>query len=167
VSADTIQRFPLVTVSAMVAPTSADGSPLLRNEVVTRLVQQYSALAEVTEQLTYRMIDLEERLADQQRQIAALCERGQAGEPGPQSRQRLEETDLRLAQIEALLTGAAGPSSLRGRSARLGAEMPPNLGDRVDRSPCQEEADANADGLFPRDQDQPLMDGDLPLPLAG
>lgn len=166
-SADTIQRFPLLTVIAMVSPTLADGLPAHPSLVLSRLVLQYRALAEVTEQLTYRLIDLEERLADQQRQMAALIGQAQAAELGQESLQRLEQTDSRLAQIEALLAGAGSPLSMRSRAPRRGNGMPLVSGALVDQEPIEAEAVSIAEDIFPEEPEQPFMDDDLQMPLAG
>ena len=92
----------------MASPNAAEVSPALSAQAVTRLVDQFRCLAEVAEQLTYRLIDLEERLADQQRQMQAIREEGLAADHGQQWQERLDQTDLRLAEIETLLGGDRG-----------------------------------------------------------
>jgi len=151
----------------MASPPAAEVSLSLSANAVTRLVEQFRCLAEVAEQLTYRLVDLEERLADQQRQMKAIREEALAADHGHQWQDRLDQTDLRLAQIETLLGGTGAPRSLRGRSARSGlltSLMPAEL---VDPGADQDGDAAVVGNIFPEEMEQPFMDDDLQMPVAG
>ena len=84
----------------MASPNAVEVSPSLSAQAVTRLVEQFRCLAEVAEQLTYRLVDLEERLAEQQQFIMAIRQDCMAADHGHPWQERLDQTDLRLAQIE-------------------------------------------------------------------
>jgi hypothetical protein len=151
----------------MASPNAAEVSPALSAQAVTRLVDQFRCLAEVAEQLTYRLIDLEERLADQQRQMQAIREEGLAADHGQQWQERLDQTDLRLAEIETLLGGTGGPRSLRGQSARP-VHFPSPVPAGLAGLGLGHDGDASvAEDIFPEEMEQPFMDDDLEMPVAG
>ena len=151
----------------MASPPAAEVSPSLSANAVTRLVEQFRCLAEVAEQLTYRLVDLEERLADQQRQMKAIREEALAADHGHMWQERLDQTDLRLAQIETLLGGTGAPRSLRGRSARSGLLTSLVPAELVDPGADQDGDAAVVGHIFPEEMEQPFMDDDLQMPAAG
>lgn len=69
-----------------------------------RLVEQLQLISEVSETLTYRLLELEERLVEGERALAQLRAQLQDVAELPASVESwLEETDERLARIEGLL----------------------------------------------------------------
>jgi hypothetical protein len=151
----------------MASPNTAEASPVLSAQAVTRLVEQFRCLAEVAEQLTYRLVDLEERLADQQRQMVAIRQEGMAADHGHQWQERLDQTDLRLAQIETLLGGMGGQRSLRGLSARPAPVTSLVSGGVAGLGPSPDGDVLVAEDIFPEEMEQPFMDDDLEMPVAG
>lgn len=165
--ADTIQQIPLDTVTAMASPNAAEVSPSHSAQAVTRLVEQFRCLAEVAEQLTYRLVDLEERLAEQQQFITAIRQEYMAADHGQPWQERLDQTDLRLAQIETLLGGMGAPRSLRGHSSRS-ALVPSPVPAGLAGLGLGEDCDASVAGqVFPEESEQSFMDDDLEMPIAG
>ena len=72
-----------------------------------RLADQLQTLSEVAEAITFRLLELEERLAAQELRLEPLLE-GQAGSQGALSDEtelRLDDTEDRLARLEGLLKG--------------------------------------------------------------
>jgi hypothetical protein len=80
-----------------------------------RLADQLHAIAVVTETLTYRLLDLEERLGAQEQRLETLLQhgggRGTAAAEGLE--QRCGETEDRLGRVEALLAGLERPGAGR------------------------------------------------------
>ncbi|MEB3263823.1 MAG: hypothetical protein VKJ66_05560 [Synechococcus sp.] len=74
-----------------------------------RLAEQLQALSQVAETLTYRLLDLEERLVAQERRSGDQFEeaRGAALLAAEATELRLLETEDRLARLEAMLSGSA------------------------------------------------------------
>jgi len=159
--------FPLFTVTAMASPKAAEVSPSLSAQALSRLVEQFRCLAVVAEQLTYRLVDLEERLAEQQQLIMAIREEGMAANHGQPWQERLDQTDLRLAQIETLLGGMGASRSLRGLSSRPGLVPYPVPAGFAGLGPGQEGDASVAGHIFPEESEQPFMDDDLEMPIAG
>lgn len=79
-----------------------------------RLAEQLNVLSQVVETLTYRLLELEERLAAQELRLQALQEQpGQAGALDPAAEWRLDDTEQRLQQLESLLSGLDGTAASR------------------------------------------------------
>jgi hypothetical protein len=80
-----------------------------------RLADQLHAIAAVTETLTYRLLDLEERLGAQERRLETLLQdRGGWGTAAAEGlEQRCGETEDRLGRVEALLAGLERPGAGR------------------------------------------------------
>jgi hypothetical protein len=78
-------------------------------EWALRLSGQLKTLSELAEHLTYRVLELEEGLADQDQQLTSLQEASNnfGTRVGHAMEERLEETEARLARIERLLQGRA------------------------------------------------------------
>ena len=74
-----------------------------------RLADQLQTLSQVAEILTFRLLELEERLAGQEVRLEHLLEGGLAsGAPMAEGTElRLVETEDRLARLESLLNGVA------------------------------------------------------------
>jgi uncharacterized coiled-coil protein SlyX len=130
-------------------------------EAGQRLGEQLHALSRVAETLTYRLLDLEERLAAQEQMLGSLIGPANRSDPGQVERidQRLAETEARLAHMEELLAGAEPLSSSRHLQA-LPSTLPsadrrgdgPGISDHL----LSEEA-FNADP-FPEEGEQLFMD---------
>lgn len=125
-----------------------------------RLADQIERLSELMETLTYRTIELEERLLLHEERLAApdLCDEG-AGEAAAAFERRLEESAERLSRIESLLAGldraAAVPARATGRLQVLGAAAAEVSNDWPDPDPhegCQDQESFYDEG------EQPFMD---------
>lgn len=80
-----------------------------------RLADQLQTLSEVAETLTFRLLELEERLAAQELKLQPLLE-SQADAPGllaEDTELRLGDTEDRLARLEGLLSGLESPGAAR------------------------------------------------------
>lgn len=80
-----------------------------------RLADQLHAIAAVTETLTYRLLDLEERLGAQEQRLETLLQdRGGWGTAAAEGlEQRCGETEDRLGRLEALLAALERPGAGR------------------------------------------------------
>lgn len=117
-----------------------------------RLVEQLQLLSEVSETLTYRLLELEERLAEGERELARLRDQAQAAAELPEAVESwLEETDERLARVEELLRRGEGRSTgLEGGAGRplkavapapSRALSPPLAGGAAEPDPFPEEGE--------------------------
>jgi hypothetical protein len=105
-------------------------------EWVLRLSGQLETLSELAEHLTYRVLELEERLVDQDQQLTSLQEASNdfSTRVGHAMEERIEETEARLARIERLWQGRAQrPSDFRTlRSLSRSATQGHHASDSVD-----------------------------------
>jgi hypothetical protein len=128
-------------------------------EALPRLVDQLHSLSRVAESLTVRLLELEERLMDQETRLLPLIEAGPVLDPAALEGmdRRLGETQERLAQLEDLLRDEDGRDGRR------------SVGHRPDRSlravprplslEAAEEPDFATDAdPFPEEGEQPFMD---------
>ena len=127
---------------------------------MVRLADQLHGLSQLAESLTIRLLELEERLQLQQERLDPLVDAAQGADAAQAEALdlRLEETEERLAQLEALLQGgatvrAAPAFSLRPRHDRqpFGADGLPVDGFGA------ELAEVELDP-FPEEGEQPFMD---------
>lgn len=118
-----------------------------------RLADHLMVLSEVAETLTYRLVELEERLAAQENQLQLLLQ-GQDSLIGEEIDDRLAGTEQRLARIEALLRGVERPGSTRHltqvKHPALQQEAIPPHGER--------EAIAEAEPFLEDEGEQSFMD---------
>lgn len=81
-----------------------------------RIVDQLQSLTEVAETLTLRLLELEDRLAAQERQLQPLLEAGQGCDSDQDAieatESRLAETEERLERLEALLNAPPARAEL-------------------------------------------------------
>ena len=80
-----------------------------------RLADQLRTLSEVAETLTFRLLELEERLAAQELKVQPLLE-SQSSAQGliaEDTELRLGDTEDRLARLEGLLSGLESPGAAR------------------------------------------------------
>ncbi|KMM17673.1 hypothetical protein SYNGFB01_02470 [Synechococcus sp. GFB01] len=98
-------------------------APATLSPSLMRLAIQIQSLSELTESLAYRLLELEERLAVQELKLQPLLQTGSSAQNGESAdtELRLEDTEERLARLEALLSGLAGsaPTALRQEAAVL------------------------------------------------
>jgi len=118
-----------------------------------RLVEQLQLITEVSETLTYRLLELEERLAERERELDQLRDQAQVGAELPEAVESwLEQTGERLARVETLLRCGEGRSSARPLVAVAPALSRPAAAVR-DRD--QEEIDPDP---FPDEEEQTFLD---------
>jgi chromosome segregation ATPase len=119
-------------------------------EAAERLSVQLSTLSELLETITYRLLELEERVAAQDLKIQGLEEQlldpaAVASGLSDDAELRLEDTEERLSQLEALLNGMGSPAG-----AAAARHLQP--------VPHQVEEMVASDDPFPEEGEQPFMD---------
>lgn len=119
-----------------------------------RLVEQLQLLSEITENLTYRLLDLEERLIQAERQLGQQRDGSHGDDALPERMERwLLDTEERIARVEDLLSDspAAKPAlpsgEARGVGGRPGLEL---LAGRLAR-------DGDGAGPFPAQAQPPVQ----------
>lgn len=140
----------VMTYSHPASPTvdSAAGAPAGHE----RLAEQLHTLSQVVETITYRLLELEERLGEQECQLQALQQQTVgAAQLSDGAEQRFDDTEERLVHLESLLNGMA-PTSAAGAARHL---QPVRTGDGH-RS--QVDQPATIDGPFLEEPEQPFMD---------
>ncbi|MBD2719591.1 MULTISPECIES: hypothetical protein [unclassified Synechococcus] len=124
-----------------------------------RLADQLQVLSQVAEALTYRLLELEERLGGHEDRIGARLEEVADLEAthGAAMDERLGDTEERLARIEAALRGL----DRAGTSRHLQAVQPPALQQEPPASlPVAESFDLGQEEIDPflDEGEQPFMD---------
>ena len=80
-------------------------------EAFKRLALQLQSLSEVTEALTYRLLELDERLASSELMVQSLQSQGGSGfNLAEDNELRLDDTEARLARLESMLN--ADPAAM-------------------------------------------------------
>ncbi len=122
-----------------------------------RLVEQLQLISEVSETLTYRLLELEERLAEGERELAQLRDQARGDAELPQAVESwLEETDARLARVEALLrSGEDRSAGLDVGTGRPLKAVPPAPSRGAGSSPAEEATGADP---FPAEGEQGFLD---------
>jgi hypothetical protein len=131
----------------------------LPEDASLRLADQLQVLSQVAEALTYRLLELEERLEGQEHRIGERLEEAAGLEAvhGVAMDQRLGDTEERLARIEAALRGL----DRSGGSRHLQAVQPPALQQELASSLMEEEGfDQAPEEIDPflDEEEQPFMD---------
>jgi hypothetical protein len=128
-----------------------------------RLVDQLHTLSQVVETITYRLLELEERLIEQESQLQALDQRaGTSSQLSNGAELRFDATEERLVQLESLLNGLE-PVPSAGPSRHL---RPVRESHRPDPEPDQE-LPVSIDGPFLEEPEQAFMDdGQIEHPLG-
>lgn len=127
-----------------------------------RLADQLHAIAVVTETLTYRLLDLEERLGVQEQRLAALLQGsggwGTAAAEGLE--QRCGETEDRLGRVEALLAGLERPGASRHLQALQRPRPSSGSSVQADGEPAPQALleEELVDDPFFEEGEQPFMD---------
>lgn len=110
-----------------------------------RLADQLQLLSELTENLTFRLLEAEEQLAAQELQLRTQLEGGAEADPALAAEMdlRLGDTEARLARIEAVLNGPAEPDEARHlRAVDVRSErFSPAPQDREEEEPFLEEGE--------------------------
>lgn len=124
-----------------------------------RLADQLQVLSQVAEALTYRLLELEERLGGHEDRIGARLEEVADLEAthGAAMDERLGDTEERLARIEAALRGL----DRAGTSRHLQAVQPPALQQEPPASlPVAESFDLGQEEVDPflDEGEQPFLD---------
>ena len=129
-------------------------------EWAVRLSGQLETLSELAESLTYRVLELEERLGQQELHLSSLQLASDVltSGVGEAIEERMLETDHRLARIEGLLQGegrrASSPRSLR---AVLKASPRHPLGkSSADETPEEEVVFLDDLSQEPADEEEPM-----------
>jgi hypothetical protein len=79
-----------------------------------RLAQQLHTLSQVAETITYRLLELEERMAGQELRLQAVqAEAGGASCLSDEAALRFDDTEERLSQLESLLNGIDSATASR------------------------------------------------------
>ena len=121
-----------------------------------RLADQLHDLAAVSETLTYRLLELEERLAEQERRLTALDrpDPGAGSDASEALAARLGETEQRIERVEALLAGLEHPGPGRRLQALPGSERFSSLSEQHGEAIDSEVAE----DPFYEEGEQPFMD---------
>lgn len=129
----------------------------LPEDASLRLADQLQVLSQVAEALTYRLLELEERLEGQEDRIGEQLQEaiGLESAHGVAMDQRLGDTEERLARIEAALRGL----DRTGVSRHLQAVQPPALQQELPGSLIGEQGF----DLGPEDTDPFLDEGEQPF----
>lgn len=78
---------------------------------------QLQLLSEVTEQITYRLLELEERVGAGERSLELMRDQGEGPEAVPPAMEGwLEDTEQRLGRVEELLRGPEARGGSTGRT---------------------------------------------------
>ena len=122
-----------------------------------RLVDQLQSLTEVAETLTLRLLELEDRLAAQERQLQPLLEGGLGSDSdqdaSEETESRLAETEERLERLEALLNAPPTSAELGDRHQLHSVQAPLVLAE----APASEQQEAF--DPFPVEEiDPPFLD---------
>ena len=123
-----------------------------------RLAEQLRTLSQMGETLTYRLLELEERLAAQELRLAPLLERGGGidAAAAEDMELRLGDTEERLGRIEAVLQGLERPGA-----ARHLQPLRPSTATFRQSGPIQQErhrASEVEQAPFLEEEEQPFMD---------
>lgn len=129
----------------------------LPEDASLRLADQLQVLSQVAEALTYRLLELEERLEGQEDRIGERLQEaaGQESAHGAAMDQRLGDTEARLARIEAALRGL----DRSGASRHLQAVQPPAMQQELPGSLTEDDGFE----LSPEEVDPFLDEGEQPF----
>lgn len=115
-----------------------------------RLVEQLQLLSEITENLTYRLLDLEERLIEAERQLGQQRDGSHGDDALPERMERwLLDTEERIARVEDLLSDS--PAAKRAPPSGVGGR--PGLELLAGRLAC----DGEGAGPFPAQAQPPVQ----------
>jgi hypothetical protein len=125
-------------------------------EATERIAEQLQMISEVVETITYRLLELEERLADQDRRLEVLVQQEpRGGDASAEAQHRLDDTEERLGRLESLLSDVGAPLactrlSVVGRAASALEAGPSGM--------QGEAGEQDIDGPFPEEPEQPFLD---------
>ena len=121
-----------------------------------RLADQLQTLSEVAEAITFRLLELEERLAAQELRLEPLLE-GQADSQGvlaDETELRLDDTEDRLARLEGLLKRIEN----QGVGRHLRPVVAPQLAHAQESLQDSFLDDSLAEQSFLDEEEQPFLD---------
>jgi hypothetical protein len=119
---------------------------------VQRLADQLQTLSELTESLTYRLLELEEKVAALDLRLEPVLERAAAAAPvlADDTELRLDDTEERLARLETMLSGLAElPRSGEADPHFPDEDVEQNFLDEQPFLEAQESLDEEADAEHP------------------
>ena len=126
-----------------------------------RLADQLQTLSEVAETITFRLLELEERLAAHELRVQSLLEGpgGASAEMAEDTELRLGDTEDRLARLEGLLSGLDSPGAPRHLHSVVTSAAPdpqPHQDTFLDDSLTEDAFLDEEEQRFP--EDQPFLD---------
>ena len=122
-----------------------------------RMVHQLQVLSALTEGLTYRLLECEERLAAQELKFQSFVDDQhdtEASVPIDDTSERLEDTEVRLAQIESLLDTSTAPCTVHRLRPVATDESSTNTSEDV----LQDDYESIEDAPFLDEQEQVFQD---------
>lgn len=129
--------------------------PIGTTDPALRLTDQLNTLSEVVETLTYRLLELEERLAASDGRLEDIVAKADTASGASEEMElRLVDTEERLLRIEAML---CGPGAVSSHAWGQESQAAPSIGAGM----VEGEADAaehDLDGPFPEECEQPFLD---------
>lgn len=125
-----------------------------------RLAEQLHTLSEVVETITYRLLDLEERLVALGGRLQALEEEGSPAATNTsaadaEAQARLQDTETRLIRIESMLLGDSDSVSASHLSVVAAPRAAKIESSPVDGGPA---GVRDIDGPFPEEPEQAFLD---------
>jgi uncharacterized coiled-coil protein SlyX len=133
------------------SPLASPSEPS-RPEGQERLAEQLHTLSRVVETITYRLLELEERLALQESQLHDLQQQTAGSQQLSDGAElRFDDTEERLGRLESLLNGLGSPAAAVA-SRHL---QPVSVGAGSQVAPAGE---LSIDGPFLEEPEQPFMD---------
>jgi chromosome segregation ATPase len=139
-----------MTSSLPASPTVVPGTGA--PECHERLAEQLYTLSQVVETITYRLLELEERLGEQESQLKQLqAQAGGAVQLSEGAEQRFDDTEERLMHLESLLNGMASTSAVA--AARHLQPVRASEGHQAGL-----DDPGSIDGPFLEEPEQPFMD---------
>ena len=138
----------------MSATPSTAAGPATEGSMPLRLSTQLEALSQVGETLTFRLLELEERLTAIEAQLAELNTSTTAELHASDAAEMLAGTEERIARLEDLLSAPQQQQRLNVVRP-LGQVEPPTENSSAGFEPEEEPMDQDP---FPEDEEQPFMD---------
>ena len=133
------------------SPLASPSEPS-RPEGQERLAEQLNTLSQVVETITYRLLELEERLALQESHLHDLKQTVGSQQLSDGAELRFDDTEERLGRLESLLNGLGSLPAAAGTPRHL---QPVTGGAASYGVPAEEPC---IDGPFLEEPEQPFMD---------
>lgn len=134
------------------SPLASPSEPS-RPESQERLAKQLNMLSQVVETITYRLLELEERLSLQESYLQDLQHQTVGSQQLSDGAElRFDDTEVRLGHLESLLNGLGSMPAAAGAARHL---QPVTGGAGSYGAPAEE---PSIDGPFLEEPEQPFMD---------